>query len=137
MEISVEGQALELLLGLALGVAAGFLYDLLGVFRRRIGLSALTHLLDLLFWLSVIAAVFALYMLAGGGKFRLWTLLFAIVTATLYFLTVSRFTRGAAELLADILAFFFQLLLWPFRQLGRFAKKISLFAKKNFPSSKK
>ena len=137
METSLKAQALELLLALGLGLAAAFVYELLGTFRRRLGSVALSALLDLAFWIAVTAALFGLYMVAGGGRLNLWALTLAALGALLCRLLLGPAIRAAAGLLADIIAFIFHILCWPLAQLGKCLKKIRKNAKKIFSNSKK
>ena len=58
MAVSVAAQARALLGALALGLAAGVLYDLFRVVRVRVRLAFLGPALDLLFWLCCTVAFF-------------------------------------------------------------------------------
>ena len=63
MYVEVGAQAAIFGQGMLLGVLLGVIYDGMRAARRSIHLRALAFALDLLFWLGVIAALFALTLL--------------------------------------------------------------------------
>ena len=104
MGVSVSSQITETALALALGAAAGVLYDVLRVARRSLRSQAVTMLLDGAFWLIAGLALFALGLSAGHGQQRLYSQVLAALGAALYFLTVSRFVVEAGDFLAGLAA---------------------------------
>ena len=61
--------------GFLLGAALGLLYDGMRTLRRSIRLAALAFVLDLLFWLAAVAALFALTLLRDSGEVHLYHML--------------------------------------------------------------
>ena len=74
----------------ALGVALGFVYDLLRPPRRRFG-PALASLLDLLFGLMAALAAFLFAMSAGEGRLGLWEIAASLLGFLLYLYKLSPF----------------------------------------------
>ena len=68
MEQPLGLQGSQFLLSVALGVAFGLHYDLLRGLRRN--LRALTHVLDLWFVLTCLAANLVFALLVGNGEYR-------------------------------------------------------------------
>ncbi len=83
MGVRLEDQLRSLLLALALGAAAGLLYDLLRPARRRSG-RGLGAALDGLFALAAGGAVFLQAMGAESGTLGLWQLAAALLGFLLY-----------------------------------------------------
>ena len=54
-----------------LGFAVGVVYDLLRLFRTRVGIAAVGWVLDLLFWAVAVAALFVYSARATGGQMRI------------------------------------------------------------------
>ena len=68
MHVDIAGQAVVFGQGFLLGAALGLLYDGMRTLRRSIRLAALAFVLDLLFWLAAVAALFALTLLRDSGE---------------------------------------------------------------------
>ena len=77
MKLSLLGQLAQLMLGLGLGAALGLAFDVLRVPRRHVRSTVLRTLLDGVFCLLTLGAVFLLGMTAGDGQVRLF--LFAAI----------------------------------------------------------
>lgn len=88
MAVSVAAQARALLGALALGLAAGVLYDLFRVVRVRVRLAFLGPALDLLFWLCCTVAFF-LWSAGSGGLVRIYTVILCLAGGWFYFSLVS------------------------------------------------
>ena len=73
MEIIIVQQAAALAIAFAMGVALGFVYDLLRPFRRRASVWA-AALIDTVFALISGIFVFIYAMAAPGGRLGLWEL---------------------------------------------------------------
>lgn len=141
MTVTVWEQAYSLLGGLLLGVATGLLYELLRCIRYRVPGRIFCALLDLLFWLSVTAALFLWSVAAGRGVVRLslCVALFLGCAGYLHFLSPLCFPAFFA--FTGLIARLFHLILSPFRLFSRLAtavtKKITGFFKKLFPFPEK
>ena len=72
MHVDIAGQAVVFGQGFLLGAALGLLYDGMRTLRRSIRLAALAFVLDLLFWLAAVAALFALTLLRDSGVVHLY-----------------------------------------------------------------
>ena len=84
MEVSVTGQALAFLGALALGAGVGLLYDLFRILRVRLPWKALGAVLDLMFWLTVTAALFVYAVAAGDGEVRIYLVMGVLAGAAGY-----------------------------------------------------
>ena len=73
-EVALQAQAM--VQALALGLAAGLVYDLFRILRVRVRLPLLGPALDLLFWLGLTAALFLWSQWAWGGLVRLYGVVF-------------------------------------------------------------
>lgn len=127
MELPVSLQVVQLAWAAALGAGLAVQYDVLRVIRRR--LRRTTHLLDLFFWLTTLAAclLFALYV--GQGQFRLFFFVGIGCGSSLWFLTLS---RPFCRLIRQI----FHILCLPFRALGKICKKFPKKRKNTFQDEK-
>ena len=70
MTVDVAQQSRALCQALLLGGAMGVVYDLFRVLRVRVKAPLLGPLLDLLFWLAAVAALFLWSQDAWGGRVR-------------------------------------------------------------------
>jgi spore cortex biosynthesis protein YabQ len=91
MQIPISHQLIQAASSLILGAAAGFIYDLFRVVRRRAPSKAVTAATDFLFWLITGLAVFLLGLSLGGGRQRLFMNIMTVLGAIIYFVTLSRF----------------------------------------------
>lgn len=141
MTVSVWEQAYSLLGGLLLGVATGLLYELLRCVRYRVRGHIFCALLDLVFWLSVTAALFLWSVAAGRGVVQLsiCAALFLGCAGYLHFLSPLCFPAFFA--FTGLIARLLGLLTAPVRLLGRMGeaitKKFTVFFKKHFPFPEK
>jgi hypothetical protein len=126
-------------LSLAVGAAAGLLYDLFAV--QRAARRFLAPLLDLLFCLLTGAALFWLGAGPGGGSLRLFMLLFLLLGMQLYFRLSGGRVRRLLSRLWGLWERVFAFLTAPLRFFLQFmkksAKKARIFEKKLFQNSKK
>lgn len=136
MRISVPDQLLDAGLSLALGMAAGVLYDFFRAIRYRLRSKFITTLTDILFWFICAVALFCLGMTAGGGKQRIFMTILAFLGGTLYFITLSRFILALCKKLVDLIALFLFCVSRPAVWIAQIVKKMILFIKKLFISSK-
>ena len=108
MAADVAAQAALFLEGAAVGAALGLLYDLFRVLRERWRHWA-GMVLDLLFWLTAAAALFAFAILRGDGEIRLYHGAAFAAGGGGYFLLFSRFVLWLLRRLADGAAFLYGL----------------------------
>ena len=90
MYVEVGAQAAIFGQGMLLGALLGVIYDGMRAARRSIHLRALAFALDLLFWLGVIAALFALTLLRDNGQVQIYHMAAFLLGGGLYFATASR-----------------------------------------------
>ena len=102
MHVDIAGQAVVFGQGFLLGAALGLLYDGMRTLRRSIRLAALAFVLDLLFWLAAVAALFALTLLRDSGEVHLYHMLAFLLGGGLYFVTLSRLVLPVLLWLAGI-----------------------------------
>jgi signal transduction histidine kinase len=137
MEISVSYQLLQAASSLALGAAAGFLYDIFRVVRRRARSIAVTTITDILFWLITGAALFLMGLSLGQGRQRLFMIVMAFLGATAYFVVLSPLSLIVCNALADGFLFLLYCLSRPVVWGYRLFKKIHTFIKNIFLYSMK
>jgi len=131
MEVYIAHQLLQAALALLLGLAAGFLYDLLRAVRTRLGRRAAVPLLDALFW-ALCAAALILLGLATGGRQRLFLSLFAALGCFAYRAVLSRAAYPLCFLAVDAVFFILYLLAAPLRLAAAALKKMAALVKKGF-----
>lgn len=133
MEIYIGQQLLDLGAAMLLGIVCGMMYDLLRPVRlRRRYNKPLTHVVDIVFVLIVLLAVFLFALRIGQGEFRLFMLCGFLAGGVLYFLLLSPLLRPLWDFWAQAAACFLSLLWKPIALLGRTTKKIGTAAKKYF-----
>jgi spore cortex biosynthesis protein YabQ len=132
MELTISQQLIEAAAALLLGISAGFLYDVLRAVRRRADSKIVTSALDLLFWIVAGVLLFAVGFFAGQGRQRVYMTVLAIVSAAVYFCTLSRAFVLLCEKLVDFVLFLIKILTYPLVLLVRFLKKIIELEKKLF-----
>ncbi|MCL2402043.1 MAG: hypothetical protein FWC90_05305 [Oscillospiraceae bacterium] len=137
MELTISQQLIEAVSALLLGVSAGFLYDILRAVRRRTDSKAVTAVLDFLFWVVAGVLLFAVGFLAGQGRQRVYMTVLAIISAAVYFCTLSRIFMLLCEKLVDFVLLILKLLTYPLVLLVRFLKKIIEMEKKRFQYQRK
>lgn len=137
MEISVYTQLVQTGIALALGAMAGLLYDLLRAFRRRIKLSIIVAIADIVFWVIVGLALIVVGMVVGQGQVRIYMIICSIAGAVLYFSTVSKLTLRICDLFWDVIIKIFKFFARPFIYIGKKLKKATLKFKKYFKNLKK
>lgn len=123
MEISISGQAAAFGGAMALGMAAGLLYDLFRILRFRAARRVLSAGLDLLFWVAVTAALFSYALTAGNGQLRIFMILGLFLGAFLYFLLFSGLMLRLGYKTADLIALLFHFLMLPLLKSLKFLKK--------------
>jgi hypothetical protein len=132
MQIPISQQLIQAASSLILGAAAGFIYDLFRVVRRRARSKAVTAATDFLFWLITGLAVFLLGLSLGGGRQRLFMNIMAVLGAILYFVTLSRYSLVLCNAIADAVVFVLYCLSRPFVWVYFAYKKLRIFLKNIF-----
>ncbi|MCI9223577.1 MAG: hypothetical protein HFF22_09475 [Oscillospiraceae bacterium] len=132
MHVDIAGQAVVFGQGFLLGAALGLLYDGMRTLRRSIRLAALAFVLDLLFWLAAVAALFALTLLRDSGEVHLYHMLAFLLGGGLYFVTLSRLVLPVLLWLAGIVRAVWSFLTAPARAAGRAGKNFLKNRKKHF-----
>ena len=110
MYVDIAAQAEIFGQGVLLGALLGLVYDGMRTLRRSIRLGALAFMLDVLFWLGAVSALFALTLLRDSGEVRIYHMLAFLAGGGLYFGTLSRLVLPillwAAGLVRSIWRFF-------------------------------
>lgn len=132
MELSIAQQELEAIISLLTGFGAGMLYDFLGVIRRRLKKAVFSYIFDLLFCIAVGCIFFIVGYGPGGGKLRLFMLVFIVIGCILYFILLSRIFGKLLSSLADFFVFLIRCLLMPFIWFVRLLKKTTKIIKNIF-----
>ena len=126
-------QLTSFLRAVLLGVAAATAYDLLRSLRLRGRMGrAATHLMDVVYVLSVLLAVFLFALRQGEGELRLYMSLAMILGFCFYFLVLCDIFRPLWLFWADILAALLKIPWKPAVVFCRGAKKIQIYIKKLF-----
>ena len=132
MEISISQQLIAALWSIVLGVAAGFFYDILRAFRRRLKTGFFTAAADVLFWSTCAAGLFLLGFTFGEGEFRLYMLILSAVGGAVYFAALSSMAAPLCSFAASLVVFLVSCLLQPIAFLSNFLRKVLKKAKKSF-----
>lgn len=129
----IGAQLTDFLRAALLGMAAATVYDLLRSvrLRGRMGRAA-THLLDVVYVLSVVLAVFLFALRQGEGELRLYMSLAMLFGFCFYFLALCAFFRPIWRFGADVLAFLLKIPWRPAVAVGRAVKKFQIYIKKLF-----
>ena len=136
MEIEILAQAVDFGGAVLLGGAVGLLYDGMRVFRHRLGLPWLGHVLDAVFWLVVTVGLFVYALTAGDGRVRIFYVAAAAIGCLGYALSLSRWVRMGLDKAADAVSFLWRLLCFPIKRILALWKKILGKLKKYFQSAK-
>lgn len=137
MEIAVSRQLYEAGTALLFGCMAGIVYDVMRIIRRRLPWGWLTFLLDLVFSLGCGGGLFILGLSAGGGRQRLFMVIFACIGGVFYFTAVSRLILAILGIIADILEKILLITLRPFEAMWRGVKKFYFLLKNVFHYERK
>lgn len=129
MGITNGGQLNELFLAGGLGFLLGGFYDVFRVIRLMMKPSAKWVFVQDLLFFSVSAVITFLFALAvNGGEMRLYLFLGLIIGFVAYLCTLGRVVvrcaRGVIQGIVFVWHWFWFVVLWPFRMLGRLLKKI-------------
>lgn len=90
MILSMTGQAWLFLFTVALGFAAGFLFDFFRIFRKTFKHpDFLTQLEDLVYWLSITVLIFYFMLNENNGEIRVFSIVGMFLGMILYFCTLS------------------------------------------------
>lgn len=127
MELDVSKQLIQLGASWLAGFAIGLLYDIFRVLRQKIKASAL---LDGLFCLAALFALFTLGMSVGGGSLHIFMLAFFVLGFASYMLLIS----DVVLMLLNKIALIIGKALAPIVKL---VKKICRFVKKGFSKANK
>ena len=119
--------------GLVLGIAAGVIYDFLGVLRRGKPWW-ISILLDTIFWVAVAVGLFVLGLWAGAGRQRLFLAVAAALGGVIYALVFAKPIRAFWEFIVLGCGLIAEILAYPIKLLGNFLKKCGIFSKKIFSS---
>ena len=129
----ISQQLISFLRAALLGLTAGAVYDLLRSVRlRSVRSRGLTHLLDVVYVLSLLLVVFLFALRQGQGELRLYMLLAMTLGFGFYFLLFCQFFRPLWTFWAEILALSTRLLLAPAKFLLGCGKKFQIYIKKLF-----
>lgn len=102
----------------AAGVLLAFLYDLFRLKRRMLKTKPiLTHLEDILFWISAAVILFLFSYVLSNGETRVYFYLGALLGAVLY---LGLLSKPILWLLTSVL----RILIWPFQEVIKFLKPI-------------
>ena len=133
MENYVSEQLVSFLRATLLGLTGGVAYDLLRAVRLRSRAGRLlTHLLDVVYVLSVLLVVFLFALRQGEGELRLYMLLAMVLGISVYFLALSDIFRPIWGFWVDVLALLLQILWKPLGLLLLCGKKFQIYIKKLF-----
>lgn len=129
MILSMSGQAMLFLTSAAFGVAAGFFYDWLRVFRMIVSHKRFfIHAEDIFYWTFAALTLFFIMLEKNYGEIRGFLIVGAFLGMILYFFTVSVLFMRASE--AVILFFkkvirtIFKIVSMPFIVLFKISRRI-------------
>ena len=137
MRIDPQAQLIAAAASLVLGIAFGVIYDIFRTLRRRLRRTAVTVITDILFCMIICTAVFLLGYSIGGGRIRVYMAVISSLGAVLYFSLFSRYILKILDLFARFLQFIAGAVVFPFKLLKNFLKKILIFLKNFFYYNKK
>ena len=132
MELLISRQLIEAAASIALGLAAGFFYDILRVIRRRADSRIVTWAADLLFWIVTAPALFIVGFTAGAGHQRVYMTALSILSAGLYFGMFSRACMHLAAKVVDFFVLIIKIVTYPLGLILMILKKIAKIIKKTF-----
>lgn len=121
MEIDVSRQLLQIGVSWLTGFAAGFVYDIFRVLRRRLKASSL---FDGLFCLAVLFALFTLGMSAGGGSLHIFMLAFFCLGFASHMLLLSDLVLAVLNKIAQAIATLFAPILLIMKKISAVVKKL-------------
>lgn len=142
MILSVTSQSVIFFMSVALGLFAGFVYDLFRILRKTVRHpDFLTQLEDFIYWVFVSGLVFYFVLNKNSGEMRFYIILGAFLGMGLYFLTLSRpvmavsltvtgFLKQSMLALIKMLSLPVKLLLMPLGAAGKRVVKLRKPAKK-------
>ena len=135
MENHIPQQLALLGLSALVGVSGALVYDVVRAVRMRH--RALTHLLDALYAIALLAGLSVFTRRWGGGELRLFMVLGILGGAGFYFLVPSAWLLPLWSFWADTCEELLRLLLLPLRLLLKGLKKFFHFIKKHFLFARK
>ena len=121
---STSNQAYVFLSTVYAGFIIGFIYDCYRMVRKitKPGIWV-TGIMDLLFWIIMGALSFLVIFYVNDGEVRIYTIAGFVIGWALYVLTLSAFIMKALTwsyaILARMIRWLVNLILWPFRLLGK------------------
>ncbi|MDR1639395.1 MAG: spore cortex biosynthesis protein YabQ [Clostridiales bacterium] len=118
MILSMSQQALQFIWTVAIGAAAGVVFDFFRLIRKTFKHpDFLTQLEDFAYWLTVCVLAFYFILHKNGGEVRIYSIIGIFVGMGLYFATLSilvmKITTAAIELIKRVIVKTIQLLLIP------------------------
>lgn len=131
MENYISEQLILFLRSALLGAVCGVVFDLLRAVRLRRG-GLITHLLDVVYVVSVLLALFLFALRQGQGEMRLYMLLAIFLGIVLYFLLFAGFLRPIWSFWGEVFASLLTLLWKPVSLLLRLEKNFQIYIKKLF-----
>lgn len=131
MENYISEQLILFLRSALLGAVCGVVFDLLRAVRLRRG-GLITHLLDVVYVVSVLLALFLFALRQGQGEMRLYMLLAILLGIVLYFLLFAGFLRPVWSFWSEVLTSLLALLWRPVSLLLQLEKKLQIYIKKLF-----
>lgn len=137
MRIDPQAQLVAAAASLVLGMAFGVVYDIFRTLRRRMHSPLVTFFTDILFCVIICAAVFLMGYTIGGGRIRVYMAVSAALGAAVYFALLSRFVLKILDLIARFVLYVAAAMVFPFKIVKNFLKKMLIFLKNFFYYNKK
>jgi len=141
MNLPVSTQLAQTAAALAVGASLGLYYDILRVIRQKSGRYFVTLILDTVFWIGAVLALFALGLGPGLGELRMFMVCAVGLGGLIYFLGMSKLViwvlSGSFDISAKILRFILQPLKRIIELIKKALKKLSEKVKKPFQKSRK
>lgn len=137
MDIPISTQLAQIAASTLVGAGLGLFYDFLRIFRIRLRHNIITLLLDLVFWIVGILALFSLGLGPGQGTLRLFMVIFVLFGSILYFLGLSKLIMRIFTLLFDTIIKIIALFKAPALRIADINKKLLKKQKKLFQKSAK
>ncbi|MGL4792030.1 MAG: spore cortex biosynthesis protein YabQ [Anaerotignaceae bacterium] len=139
MILSLNLQAKTFIITVLCGMALGFFYDWIRVFRYAVAHKKFfIHLEDGLYWIFAVIALFIIMLNTTLGEIRFFSVMGTFLGMLLYFLIVSTYflmvSEAIVRLIKKIISIFFEIVLTPIRLIlkimGKIFGKTVGFAKK-------
>jgi len=129
MHLSITNQLLSACAALGIGAAAGILYDILRIARRRLHTALVTAAADLIFWLAVSLSLFLAGIILLNGEQRIFMWIFTAFGAGMYFALCSRLMIPLLDFFVDFSLYITAWVCYPFAFMLSLVKKFLQFFK--------